>query len=504
MPEPSRRVELLKAGNFFAVDPTTDKILELLDGQLSYVEKQTLHAKALYDALKVGAPRVRLIPTDLYTRDHKGRIVTLAGFRARVTRVLTVAGYDVRFSDLEPHPKPGVYRPDWAQLDPYELRHGQDEFLLKLASNECGRFDCPTGWGKSFMIGMVASIFRQARIDVVSKRIPVIEKTIYPELCGMLPSVGICTGSRKVLGRRVTCFSAGSLHKSDGKADILLWDECHEAAGDSFAAGIAKYTRARRYGLSASHDMRNDGKDARLEGIFGPVIYSLSYQEAEAHDLVVPIVVKWRSVHGDANICAGLVDTEKYRAGIWTNTHRNRLVAEDASSYKPDEQVLVVVDTIEHAVHLKKLLPGFTLVHAEGGMSERDRRYYVKHKLISPDEPEMTRRRLDALKNGFESGALKKVIATTVWNVGVNFRRLGVLVRADAGAAGSDDIQILGRVSRAFEGKDFGVIHEYEDQFDSGYRAKACARERNYESRGFRNVHPPRPPKGSLHSYLFD
>ena len=51
----------------------------------------------------------------------------------------------------------------------------------------------------------------------------------------------------------------------------VFFDESHLACADRAAERLAVYERARMFGLSASHDLRIDGKDFRGEQIFGPV-----------------------------------------------------------------------------------------------------------------------------------------------------------------------------------------------------------------------------------------
>jgi ERCC4-related helicase len=97
----------------------------------------------------------------------------------------------------------------------------------------------------------------------------------------------------------------------------------------------------------------------------------------------------------------------------------------------------------------------------------------------------MTPTRQIALTQDFEAGRLKKVIATPVWNVGVSFNQLAVLIRADAGSSAISDIQIPGRVSRISADKAYGVIHDYRDEFDSSFAHRARGRAKIYESNGW-------------------
>jgi late competence protein required for DNA uptake (superfamily II DNA/RNA helicase) len=144
---------------------------------------------------------------------------------------------------------------------------------------------------------------------------------------------------------------------------------------------------------------------------------------------------------------------------------------------------------------LKQLLPDFTLVYAADD-KEADMDTYKKWKLIPLDEPKMSVDRLEQLKKQFESGKLRKVIATSVWNRGVNFHQLQVLIRADASSSAIDDTQIPGRLSRKTSeiDKPSGILIDYLDQFDEGLRRKAAIRRNNYASKGWTNIMPEQRP----------
>ena len=64
-------------------------------------------------------------------------------------------------------------------------------------------------------------------------------------------------------------------------------------------------------------------------------------------------------------------DTARKRHGIWTNKVRNKRIATIAQKhYDEGDQVLVLVDKIEHLLHLAQLLPDFALCY--GNIDEAD------------------------------------------------------------------------------------------------------------------------------------
>lgn len=485
------KIVLARSGNRLAVSPTPTAIRESLEAALQYETRRFLYGK---ERKQKGVP-VETQRLCLFAYDVKDRLVAPLGLYKRIADVLRSHGYKPVMRHVTPRDKSRLVA-DWDHLSRsmerigYDFRHGQEDFLLKIVSRLQhglpGRFDAPPGFGKSTLIGFVGLALPRARIHVVTKRVPVLRERIYPGLLSMLSNVGIVGGGLKRTGHRIMCYTADSLHRSDGQADILIGDEIHELAADKAAYQLAGYQHSCNFGFSASHDMRLDGKDLRVEAIFGPMVFSMGYAEAQAHSMVVPIDVIWTRVKMDVDPTEGEDDPiERKRWGVWRNDYRNMLIAQDARKYGEDVQTLITVETLDHAVHLKRLLPEFQMVYSESAMTPERRRKYMGKGMIEPSEPAMTPERRQNLARAFESGRLKKAIATTVWNVGVDFRQLSVLIRADAGGSPINDIQIPGRASRTVDGKDRSTIHDYYDEWNRGFKAKSTGRSKTYAAQGW-------------------
>ena len=482
---------LIRSKNFLIVDSLDPKVIGALASALQFeTNKRHFDRRSIREGNVVEVER-----WNSYILDHKKRLVTSFGFYRRVAGVLLRLGRTPKLRTLNP-PDPEIFRPRWERLigpnAMVTLRPGQREFLETILKKPCGRFSCPPGFGKTFLIACLGLLLPKARIHVVTKRIPVLAERMYPELCEYLPDVGICCGSRrKVMGCRVQLFSADSLRHSKGDADILVGDEIHELVTENYAEKLAVYRTSRNYGLSATHDMRSDGADFRAEAIFGPIVYHMSYQEAVGHQLVVPIQVVWSDVIMDYNPVADIVsaDTvERKRYGLWMNEHRNQVIAHDAKRYDDRTQVLITCETVEHALRLRRHLPDFEVVYAANGIKSEDKPWFLRHNLLRPGEQVMTEERKGQLTEAFTRGVLKKAIATTVWNVGVSFNSLPVLVRADGTTNPIADTQIGGRTSRRNEGKAQGRVHDYGDQFDDGFMRRAQRRAATYRMHGWEQV----------------
>lgn len=475
------------AGN--AIDVSTNgrtalppEMREILEPQLRYTYIKILRGQEAWDFAGQRKPvkqELRL----LYTYDKYGRLVCGSGFLDRVTKLLTVNGFTVVVEDCNAiHPRADRFKQDWDNVvRNFTFRVRQDEILLKVAAEPRGIVEAPTGVGKTFLYKAIGLLFPHANIVIITRRKDILQG-IRMELSKDLPNIGQVGGGMKKVSRITVC-TADSLHRLDpDRVDILIGEEVHELAAASYSQEIAKFRYCRMYGFSADPKGRLDNADMKLESLFGPIIFKMTYPEAVSHGLVVPIRVRWIDVTLPNNPCAGLRDIPRNRHGLWRNTGRNQLIANAARGFNDDEQVLIMVTTFEHAVYLRQFLPEFTLCYAERADStDFDR--YVGNGRLPVDEPVMTNTRRQLLRQQFEQGTLKKVIATDVWSTGVSFDSLSVLIRGDARSSPIMDSQIPGRVCRIDTAKTVGLVIDCLDQFDPGFREAARIRRRHYESK---------------------
>lgn len=484
------RITLIRDGNLITVkapDRYAALALDVLRPELTYTETVMLRGRDLYAAIRADRPKMRFVVHPCYFIDKDFNLCTFAGFRGRMERILSKKRLPCVFEDRTPAEYRRPFTPDWNNVLQFvDLRYRQKEFLEAILSHDMGRINVPPGVGKSFLAVQLCRLLNTFTFDIVVPGRALVE-SMYRDLSKALPSVGIvgCGRPPRKFSERVTVYSAHSLHKSPATADILLGDEIHLLGADCFADDFARYRYARAYGLTATMDQRFDGKDLRTEGYFGDVIFSMGFNEAHENKLIVPNRVIW----GDCVVPQGyrkkvakiVGSVAKKRAGFWRNPYRNRKIAKDAREYGKDVQVLVIVETLDHALHLKALLPEFKLVYAKGEKNERQIDAAVEAGLLKKRPPPMTNDRFRKLRVAFEDAKIKKAIATTVWGTGVNFKQLAVYVRADGGTSVIADTQWPSRTVRLSDGKEFAIIRDYRDSWCRSFAARARGRFRTYK-----------------------
>ena len=469
--------------------PLNEELIKRLTHDLRYSHVEQVHGQAKRDPITGQRVFFQTKEYKLF-RVENGHVIVLSGYLARMVARLKKLGCQTSLSDAsQPRKRPDCYEPQWENLTGrITFRPRQEECLQTISRVPCGIIKAVTGFGKTTLIGACALLYPKAKIHVVTKSVDVAER-IVRSLRRLLPKVGR-VGDGWKQWERVTVITAGSLAHSDGDADFLFADEVHQLATINFSTALAaRYRNSRNYGLSATPYARMDNAHAVLEPLFGPMVFELTYQQAVELGLVVPVRVNWLPMRLRTN------PAERYgnrvarkRHGIWTNRERNGIIADAVRAYPESHQILILVETIEHAVHLGALLPEFKLVY--GNMAPYDCTAYKKKGLLPQDYKPLLDIQKHDMRSQFESGELKRVIATDVWSTGVDFEQLNVLVRADDRDSDIVDVQGPGRVSRIYTApdgtkKEFGEVLDCMDTFDPTFYRKSLGRRNSYRLLGW-------------------
>lgn len=410
----------------------------------------------------------------------------LPGLWPRVKEYLEQKGVDYVLEDKrDPSIRP---KPDYSRISGTSLRYGQDITLALVALADCGIIKCTTAYGKSFLISLICKIFPTLNILVTTSSAQVVG-TLYSYLCKENPGeVGYIYGRGNTShGKRIVVSTLKSLcNISPEKVQLLLCDECHSIGHNEYGKAVQRFMFCRRFGFSAS-PVRNDGSNRVLESIFGPVIQEVDYQEAVKHDMVARIKYHMIPVHDASNIIKSNKELPEFmlkRLSYWANYYRNVAIAEFVYRLKKvyDGQILIMVESLEHAIRLHRLLPFFKVAH--GGANDIAA-LQGKLKDVPLDQYKLTAKQLDIMRKAYEKGTLRYVIATMTWRQGVNFKQLAVLIRADGSVSEVNGIQIPGRVARISDGKECAYVIDCDDRFSDWSKRRARQRRELYGKQGW-------------------
>lgn len=476
-------VLLQRSGNLVEAIPqsgiTIDGLYELLRKHLKY----DLRIRNEPKVIRATGRKMRTEPRYLcavQSGPKYSSVVFSDGLISRTKTLLKQCGISWDLNDLRKRKLP---LPDMSklELDKLKDRYDQKKCLASMFAEDMGVIECPTAWGKTFLICQMVRAYPNSNIVISSYRKDVVG-SIYERLGEhvKLRDLGRVGGGHKK-PRRVTVSTIDSLDYCDvDKCDLFMYDEVHEAASEERMRKIARIRNAKRFGFSASPKGRGDGADLAIEAMFGPVIYVLPYQDAEASGHVATITVHKYAVPGSPISIDN--DVARMRFGIWRNELRNQLVSKVAAEHALNgKQVLIIVDKVEHALFIKsQFLPEWPVIH---GPVQAEQIKTFKRLGLLPNGPRdlCTPEFRDRARTDFECGRMRFAIATGVWQQGVDMRHLDVLIRADGAVSPIVSTQVPGRLSRG----EAGLLVDFDDVFDEKFRHRSDARFRHYKGKGW-------------------
>jgi len=472
-------VTIERSGNLLEL---TNAPMEILHGELSYKYRKM-------DFTGFKRRSVEIEDKLLYSIQDNGKVIVPAGLLTRILCTLKEYRYEAKYLDLRTKP---ALKPDYQSLmtlmPGLEFRDGQKEAIAQIVSKDGGIIVAPTAFGKSTIIGMICALFPEANIIIAAPTCSVVDG-LYRKVSQITPDVGRVGDGFKELGKRVTICVINSILRTDLEhCDIFLMDESHTSPGEVTSANIAMIRNAKMFGFTATPTGRSDGAELVSEALFGPILYRMSYADAVEAGSISPIKVAMVDV--DTDCCLPCSETKptkvaKKRWCYWRNENRNKLISAAATDIPADyglpatAQTLILVETVEHAFNIAKFLPDYTVVYAN--ITPAKFAQWKRQGLIPPECSLLNDKTKSWLLRHFESGSLRKVIATSTWGTGVDFVNLDVLVYASGAPGEIRATQWPGRNSRKHDGKDFGLVIDFGDQWDPWTRGRALARERCYK-----------------------
>ena len=261
--------------------------------------------------------------------------------------------------------------------------------------------------------------------------------------------------------------------------DVVFFDECHHVPAPTFYKVALAIPAHYRYGASATPD-KNDATELMLVGATGPAIYEetaaelieggyavapeifmLDYDidptlEKELSEREETQTLPWQASLKDRRmaLAGGWHAWGEYQDGIVENSRRNKLIQLATDDLRAlGHTILILVDRIEHGEHLQRILVDSIFLHGTSGMAKRK----------------------TGLKD-MAAGRRPIVIATSIFDEGVDVPAISCLIVARGGKAEHRSIQAVGRGMRPDEGKDRLIVIDFFDAFSR--RLRKHSRER--------------------------
>lgn len=348
---------------------------------------------------------------------------------------------------------------------PYQIAAAE-----KTVQNDRGIIRVPTGGGKSLIAALIAAKFgMKTVIYVIGTDLLYQLQKFFVEVFGdeigiigdgkcEIRDINIATiwsvGQALGMKKNVSLDDSGEREKKIDPAkfrkikemlvtsSVHIMDECHLAACDTVQT-ISKNIRAEYvYGMSAS-PWRDDNSDLLIESFLGEKIVDISARELISQGYLVEPIIRFVTP-----------EPYKYKTGkypriyskyIVENEQRNGMVIKGATRLVEQGFVpLVLFHTIKH-----------------GDIIFKDLKEKVPTALLSGKDTSKVRERI---KGELEDGKLKCIVASKIFDLGIDLPILSGLVIAGAGKSSVRALQRIGRVIRPYEGKQISAVIDFADQ----------------------------------------
>ena len=394
-------------------------------------------------------------------------LITLPGFASRLKNWFTKRNLPYTIVDKRtPMPQVDVVK---AMEGLYDYQY---EPVYKLLMSGGGIAACPTGFGKTHLMGGICKGYSHQSlcerdtpiIAVCAPDRDIVEKN-YEDLCNILPDrdIGLCmSGRKKIMVEDIMVITTDSLHLLDTESvGVLISDEVHASVSTKRADTIMSFTKAARFGFSATPTGRFDGRDVVTEGMFGPAVFTCSYADGVKLGALVPIRVFWINVPiEDMRLqLLGKISQRGacYRRGVYDNPDMQELVRKLMTESPESMQTLCILQHIEQMDKLLNVCKDIPYVHACTDASKLTKRTNV--------EPINNKQR-KSIYNQVKEGEIRKILSTWIYKQGVNFPELSLILNAGGGGSDIAARQIPGRESRAIEGKHESYLIDFWHPWD--------------------------------------
>lgn len=398
------------------------------------------------------------IPEIEHVVDRRAATAPL-GLVDRAAAILDAEGFDVTLAG----PDSGI---EGEEIDvswhfDHDLRDYQNEAAHKIAEEQTGVIELPTGTGKTVTaLHAIRQINRKTVVFVHTRELLYQWADEIRDLLGVEP--GIIGDGEWSEGDEVTVAIMQSLVSKgvSGDADdealvpaeygMAIYDEAHRTSvADTMHRVGQMFPSAFRLGLSATPWRRNEPEEIWINGAIGPVIYSRGAEYMiENGYLARP---RFETIEHDGPTRNGRAEEyhDAYKRCIEESGARNSAIAEKAVELTNDgRQTIVNVNRIAQAHHIVDFI---------GQVDSGVRAEVVTSNTTDRDE------KLAA----FADGEID-VVVSTLLKEGVDIPDVNAIILAHGGKSAVEVIQTIGRALRPSNGGDALIVDVRDEGMSFG------------------------------------
>lgn len=225
---------------------------------------------------------------------------------------------------------------------------------------------------------------------------------------------------------------------------IHIFDESHVVTTDTIKSIYDCINPEKLYGFSGT-PFRDDNSNLLIEGILGKQIVNVPAAELIAKNFLSKPYIKFVRVPKTYESTNNNNYRVVYSEYIINNKIRNNIIIEETKKLlDKNYQTLVLFKNISHGKILSELLDNNNIPHEMlNGKNSLEERNEIKNKCLS--------------------GECKLVLASTIFDIGVDISSLSGLILVGGGKSSIRALQRIGRVIRKFDGKNKSAIVDFFD-----------------------------------------
>ena len=463
--------KIVITGNLSKLTEETDvEQILALGKHLSFFVKGSEHTPAFKGYLNRDGDWVKW---DGYKKLLNANMTFPSGLVERVKEFYKSSGKDLEVVDSRPKKsvaKPIDIFPKLKELGkepyPYQL-----QVLPQVDKYDRGIIKVATGGGKSLIAALITAKFgKKSVIYVIGKDLlyqfhDLFEK-VFDQKIGIIgdgkcdiQNINIASiwtvGQAIGLGKQEILLDSDIDEKELDKNkynDILkllkdtkvhILDECQMSAAETIQKLYRNCHFEHFYGLSGS-PWRDDGQDMLIEAILGHYIVDIPASDLIKGGFLAQPIIRFRVVPPYPYELEKQYQTI-YKKYIVENDVRNNMILEATKSMvKKGYPTLVLFNSIKHGKILHELF------------SE-----HIECEILDGSNSKAER---DDIKNKVMNGELNCLLASRIFDVGIDLPKLSALVLAGPGKSTVKVLQRTGRVIRKYPGKKFAAIIDFVDQ----------------------------------------
>lgn len=271
---------------------------------------------------------------------------------------------------------------------------------------------------------------------------------------------GTITAGKVDIGKAITFATVQTMAKLDLSEykyfwDTIIVDECHHCVGTPtqvmmFYKVISNLCARYKFGLTAT-PKRADGLTPCMYAIIGPKICEIDRSKVKETTCPVRVIIKKTSYVPDLDrilMPNGTLSWPKFVDDVMRSRERNEMLIDDICN--AEGSCLILTDRIKHIECLRKKLEerGVSVATLSAANSKKSKENRENSILL------------------LTSGLVKCIIATyQLAKEGLDVPNLRHIFFATPQKNESLVTQAAGRVARTSEGKEIGIVHDYQDAF---------------------------------------